>query len=429
MTTKKKVKGLTLGADPEGLLVQMQGPRKFQIVPASSYIKEGDEGSRGYALGWGLDGHSTTPELRFDPCANAFEIVSSIQPYMAKVAKVLPADIKLCAGSGTPAKYNGRYVSSGGHIHMRGFKNWDGDMLKNICDALDYLLMVPLMMFEDPERAKRRRNGDQGQYRYGMLYNTHKAKIDTNGRTFDEAEDGLEYRPPSSWLVSANFTRDIFALVHAVAYEIDKGGELPKFSKAWKNREAMLKACQAHQNADRTPFKEHLAAIKAALSSTTLYTNGYYRKEIDGLMGLAMAFAKHDKSWDEDSCILSKWGLPRDYAFLSGKVQYPLNGNVSDANINEILSAFGDRRFDRKVYVYGMSDKHGCAFSLHGPFENSDIPQDFFQGNKESRVQPTEYQCWIGIAKQIRVDGDWDEMMKYINEFVKNLEIKDRAER
>lgn len=410
---------ITLGADPEGLLVQITGPKPTDLkaVPAHLYF-----GSEEY--GWGKDGCDATPELRLkQPHKDAFEIVAEMKQHMGTSLNKLPLDVKLLAGSGCAAKdgQRGKYIPSGGHLHYGLTSNPEAKITK-YADTLDLLLMLPLFFLEDPERAKRRRGGSSS---YGNLYNTNHVHSITGGDAYRINSHGFEYRPPSSWLVSESFARGIIALGHAIVYDLELGKDLPTFSSVFGRGTEAIKLCEAHHNCNRTPFLPHLKPIYRVIKDLTLFKDGKYMDQIAGMMGLAMTFGQTGKSWKEDECVHSAWGFPRDYSLATTTdPSFDIVGNTADPGIPEILAQFQGKRFKKKVWIYGVANKHKMNWSLYGDFNNPDLGSEFFSADlKETRMSPHSAHCWIGISRAVREQATMPYIVEKINQFVSKLAI------
>ena len=412
---------ITLGGDPEGLLVQITGPNPadLKVVPASLYMPNTTT-----EPGWGVDGCSATAEARLrNPHKDAFSLTLEMKEHMGESLKYLPLDVKLLAGSGTTGKdiQRNSYIPTGGHIHI-GMVSHSEMKLKRYADVLDLSLMIPLMFLEDPARAKIRRNSNGG--RYGNLYNTTAHNI-TEGDAYRNKSYGMEYRSPSSWLVSESFTRSTFALAHAIAYDLELGKDLPSFSSVFGTGPEGVKMCEAHMRGNRTPFLKSLKPIYNIIKDLTLFKNGKYTDQIAGLMGLAMTFGQSGKAWKEDDCIHSAWGFKRDFSLaMASNPSYDLVGNTADQGVTEILQKFAGKRFKKKIWVYGIANKHEMNFSLFGDFSNTDINPGFFSAElKESRIPIQSAHCWIGIARNVRETATMPYIVEKISKFLEKLVV------
>lgn len=408
---------ITLGADPEGLLVQLTGPdpEDLKVVPARSYFST-------TTFGWGLDGCDATPELRLEvPHKDAFTMTSEIKKHMQSSLIKLPLDVKLLAGSGTTAKdlQRSKYIPAGGHLHY-GLTQITEAKARGYADTLDLLLMLPLFFLEDPIRAKRRRGEGSS---YGNLYNTNHIHHIAGGDSVRTNSHGFEYRPPASWLVSESFTRSLLALGHAVVYDLELGKDLPTFSGVFGKSAEGLKMCQAHHNCNRAPFLSHLKPIYRVIKDLTLFKNGKYARQIAGLMGLAMTFGQSGKSWKEDECIHTAWGFPRDYSLATATdPSYDLVGNTADPGIPEILDQFRGKRFKKKIWIYGIANKHKMNWSLYGDFQNDELGPEFFSEDlKETRLSPHSAHCWIGMSRAVREEATMPYIVSTIKKFVAKL--------
>jgi hypothetical protein len=157
-TFEPKKISIKLGADPEFEVRDSSN----RWVPANSVISDENRDKK-----FGLDGCSSTGELRTDP-GNPEEVLQSISSILTEGAYQIPSTHGIYSGSG---KHN----SLGGHIHFSGIGP-DRRLLK----LMDQLIAQPLREISNHSLRRRSGYGDNSEYR-------------TN-------DHGWEYRTPCSWI-------------------------------------------------------------------------------------------------------------------------------------------------------------------------------------------------------------------------------------
>lgn len=174
---------VTIGADPEFLFVKESGI----VVPANKYFRH-----QGH---FGTDAYSTLAEIRPQPSSNPKEVVSNMKAIMKEgLMKSLDLwHLNWRAGS----YYNNCYL--GGHIHL-GF-DYSRLTKERAVSALDYFLAPFVLLMEDSREARRRRRN------FGRLGDYH------------DHSYGIEYRVPSSFIVSPTITEQVFALAKTITIE------------------------------------------------------------------------------------------------------------------------------------------------------------------------------------------------------------------
>lgn len=176
-----------LGADPEFML---RNSLTGELIYPSDFIAE--EGSLGYDhRSEGRQGiFFPLAEVRPEPDLCPLKLTEKIRNILVKAAAVLPAHIEWLAGSLHFEQYQ-----IGGHIH---FSNCE--INSALLRALDNYLAIPVMLVENPRNSILRRK------QYGWL-----------GSIRNKPHGGFEYRTPSSWLISPEFTRGCLCLSKIIA--------------------------------------------------------------------------------------------------------------------------------------------------------------------------------------------------------------------
>ncbi|MFO7245865.1 MAG: hypothetical protein FWJ62_02270 [Thermaerobacter sp.] len=172
-----------LGADPEFAFVD---PEDERIIPASRFLDlKGEVGCDAQTVPGRHQEHllaEVRPRPHNDPRALTGALYRCLEQAAARCDT---GRLAWRAGS-----LWGRRVGLGGHIHITG-----GPLSGALLRALDNYLAVPLLLVEDPQRARRRRR------RHGFL-----------GDVRFKDHGGFEYRTPSSWLVSPRLALAVLAL-------------------------------------------------------------------------------------------------------------------------------------------------------------------------------------------------------------------------
>jgi hypothetical protein len=419
----KDAVALTIGADPEAQFRKITGPdltKDYTIISADSLITSSS------SSGWGLDGCRHTAELRTKGgCKDAFVMVKELEGYMKDLALKIPEDHCVTAGSNTGKKFTGGgssgYIPTGGHIHF-GMNEEHRQQEDYYADVLDYMLMVPFMFIEDPVRAKRRRV-ESGDRRYGALHNAVEMGL-YSGDAIRQQSWGLEYRTPSSWLVSKAFATQVLALSHTIMYDLLLEKELPQFSKVFRGRVLRKQACEAHLNGDRSFFKSELKKIFSVLQNTELYKSGQYTKEITSFFGLALAWMRDGKSWKEDQCVLQNWGVERDYDFfltLESR-DHKLTGDMTDPTIKKLVGIFDGTNFSRPIYLHKLNDSSGLNFMLCGDFKTTDLDMSYISEQKPALEGVKKITNYIGIADMVRNEAPFTWIKDNVSKFISKLE-------
>lgn len=190
-------KTLTLGADPEFVLIQADGG----VRHACNVIRGGTSAK------FGIDGGSVAVEIRPTPSKDPAKVVESIQNTLKDGARRYPGSLQFKWHAGGSSIH-----PIGGHIHFG--TNYlgddyycDSDQEARLVRALDRFLAIPLLAVEDKSEARSRR----GNTSYGQL---------TDWRTQDW---GCEYRTPGSWITSPAVSLAALSLAKVVACESISG--------------------------------------------------------------------------------------------------------------------------------------------------------------------------------------------------------------
>lgn len=199
MNNKKRIKSVSIGADPELLIINEHS----DIIEAQGILP-----FRGQV---GSDGAGTPAELRPRPTTNAINLTKNINKLLIKLKKKLYTkdikNIRLICGSGYDSYDNG-FVPIGGHIHF-GFKNINDDLRYCL-----HSISVLINKKENKEIRMKRIYEDYGIINFE----------DDGDEDIRKKRHGFEYRVPHSWLTTPQYTSAVLALYHAVLLEFKNYG-------------------------------------------------------------------------------------------------------------------------------------------------------------------------------------------------------------
>lgn len=175
-----------LGADPEFII---QERREKKLVVASRYLpRYGRIGVDSQRI---RGTHAARPivEVRPPPSWDPAALSRSLGVLLRALPRALRRrGLGWYAGSGPLASF-----PTGGHIHFGGLP-----LSAGLIRALDSYVALPVLLIEDPERARRRRR------KYGSL------------GEFRRKRWGFEYRTLPSWLVAPRFAEAVISLAKLV---------------------------------------------------------------------------------------------------------------------------------------------------------------------------------------------------------------------
>ena len=233
------------GADPEFSLYMKKG----DYIPANKFFK-GD----GII---GVDGMSSTGEIRPRPNENVIYVVSDIKNILKKTAEhESMKDKEIYAGN-----YSGNPI--GGHIHIEipGKKEKKIELGRELIQRMDKILFdVVTCSIEDKKGLKMRQ-----EHGYGKRGN------------YNEVPWGIEYRPCGSWLLSPEISLVYLGLAKMCYWSIVL--DLPSYIDSFRTFLAFIDA-----------WSEYPEDVKVALS-------------------LFKDLVKHNQEIDWETDILVKWGV------------------------------------------------------------------------------------------------------------------------
>jgi len=265
LTPRQIDKRLKIGADPEFLLMKAGGGAQNgnEIVRSGQYNA------------FGVDGAGTALEIRPTASADPRKVVKSIQRAMRWGLKHNPRTMEFEWKAG-----GDRSHPIGGHIHFGtnalNLEEDYEDTERNIADAMDRFLAVPVLSLEVKEMAAYRRSGTG----YGNLSDIR------------DQDWGCEYRTLGSWITSPQVSLAVLSLAKVVAVETLSGllrdKDLYVFSRTEFNKATLSPAITA----------------KAwnRIEKMALYPK--YKRAINVIRTLV----KNGKTWDAGD-LRSSWGL------------------------------------------------------------------------------------------------------------------------
>lgn len=257
-------KPLVLGADLEFIMLRRSGG----IIYASRYFRRhgrvgyDQQGSRRYR------GAHPIVEVRPAPTPDPLELVERIRVLLRRAASRTPKKgVRWEAGSLPVPSF-----PIGGHIHFSGV-----DLTTELLRALDNYVAFPLMLLENPVRARRRRA------KYGWL-----------GEFRWEGYGGFEYRTPSSWIVGPHFAAAVLCLTKLVVDNYEKlGGDLF----------ADPEICRLFYRSEKEGARPIFESVWSELESLDDYPK--YEPYVKIIPELVRA----NKRWHETRDIRVRWGL------------------------------------------------------------------------------------------------------------------------
>lgn len=256
-----------LGADPEFGFLDRQG----HSISACEIIKDDL-----HADTFGLDGSNEVAEIRPAPSENPFTVVANIGRALRHGASEHEGTIAYDWKAGSSV--DGSPI--GGHIHFGTKVLKDGYNLQENLGTLDRYLAQTMILLEDPDEARERR--DAGSY----------------GRLGDHRDQkhGFEYRSPSSWLTSPYIASGVLCLAKAIVWETLYNG-------LGKTHAVMLDH-RAYEEANFRPIRRQFeSAIWPDIQKFELYPK--YKQAINLLHTL---IAK-EKSWFPSCGMKSAWAV------------------------------------------------------------------------------------------------------------------------
>lgn len=257
---------VTLGADLEFIMRKKTGG----ILYASRYFSR--YGSVGYDQQGSRRRRGAHPivELRPRPTKDPLELVERIRRLLLRAqARTPKKGVRWEAGSLPVPGY-----PIGGHIHLSGV-----ELTTELLRALDNYVAFPVMMLENPVKAKKRRK------KYGWL-----------GEFRWESYGGFEYRTPASWIVGPQYAAAVLCLTKLV---------VDNYEKLTRNVYSSPETCRLFYQAEKEGGREIFELLWADLEALDDYAK--YAREL----AIIPESVRANKRWHESRDIRVRWGLIR----------------------------------------------------------------------------------------------------------------------
>lgn len=257
-------KTVVLGADLEFIMKRRTG----RIIYASRYfpyrgpIGYDEQGSRSHRR------LHPIAEIRPSPSSDPEVLVDRIKQLLRTAARKTPRrGVSWQAGSAPVSAY-----PIGGHIHFSHM-----GMSTELVRALDNYLALPLMMLENPEKARLRRPkyGYLGEIRWGY-------------------HGGFEYRVPSSWIVAPDYALAVLTLAKLIACNYER-----------LNRNIFLDPhiCRMFYASDKEGMRQYFDDAWNDLRSLSDY------KVVAERLEIFPTVVRENRRWMESRDLRVRWGL------------------------------------------------------------------------------------------------------------------------
>lgn len=243
---------LTIGCDPELAICDST----VKLKHASIFFRDVDNN---IFTKFGLDGASSTAELRTEPSTHPENQVNQIADTLEAYKPIIKfAYINEFYGSNTE-------IPLGGHIHLGNEKLVPGENIKHqVIKNLDLTLSILTTLSSNPlNTQKRLRCG------YGKL-SDHRMK-----------EWGIEYRTPPSFLASRQLASSVLFLAYAVAHDTIENN----FKSSLYSEHSFVNTIYSQINIPA--IYKLLPKVIADIKTLELYNEPDYKKNINWLVNKA----------------------------------------------------------------------------------------------------------------------------------------------
>lgn len=260
----REARNLVLGADLEFIMRRKKGG----ILYASRYFSR--HGGVGYDQQGSRRNRRAHPivEVRPRPTSDPIVLVERIRQLLkAAQARTPKKGVRWEAGSLPVPSY-----PIGGHIHFSGV-----DLTTELLRALDNYVAFPVMMLENPVKARRRRK------KYGWL-----------GEFRWESYGGFEYRTPASWIVGPQYATAILCLTKLV---VDNYERLPR------DIYTSPEICRLFYRSEKDGCREIFEMLWADLEALEEYSK--YAREL----AIIPESVRANQRWNESRDIRVRWGI------------------------------------------------------------------------------------------------------------------------
>jgi len=391
------------GSDPEFSIANAAG----ECVPADRLLS-----SHGQL---GCDGRSDTGELR-PTAGDVPEHLMNIRKLIGEFAERFPDHIML-AGS--------RHFRQplGGHIHFSGTPV---KRPAKIVQCLDVHLSIPMLMLENRESAKQRRQTDYGQL--------------GSWRNQRDLHGGFEYRTPSSWLVSMNIAKMTLEIAMLIAY--DYKHLMDSRNNCFINPLddiIRLKYCRVEKD---VPFNYNGASTTLwdlsleAVRKLKALPNAF--QVMNSILTLENALLMKTRWFHEIDCT-TRWHLPsttlklkkQKWEFDITSVEVQVFGHPADISCLELANivkvALENYEIENKYFIYGILNKYGKDFAVSRSFNHYEARVDMYNISERwfGRAQenaPFPDAILIGVSRRHREASKMRDAASSIFRIIRNIE-------
>lgn len=376
---------LTIGSDPEFLLVEVNPSTGQRLLPAYEVAL-----NRIYSAQIGCDGASSTGEFRPKPATDPIKHFRNLKSLITVSRRRYLRDtwqrrfgrsssLEMRAGS------TGSMSSPlGGHIHFGVYPT------EKILNGLDKYLSIPLLFIEQqPYNTRRRSSG-----RYGLL-----SSIRRNSH-------GFEYRTPASWIIEPEVALGVLTLAYTIVWEAIhhpeniKEASLPRSSFDSSNTEY---------------FKSYLPDIFKEIRQMELYPK--YKKPIEKLLKRA----KEQRTWNETSDVWKNWIKPK---ILQRQVKLP-KYHLFTFTADEYLSVISQRvdnptTTHTPIKIFGLAEHRDFQASTNDPNILSILRMEFPHSSEQRSFFGVSTE--VGFRKDLRSSEEGRRrIVKVLNQIARRI--------
>jgi len=380
---------LTIGSDPEFLLVEIRASGEQHLLPAYSIALARTNFSQ-----IGCDGNTTLGELRPKPSKDPIAHFKNIKALITISRRRYLRDTwHRKFGNSTALEMRAGSTGSlsnplGGHIHF-GIHSTE-----KIKIGLDRYLSIPLLFIEQKPYNQRRRT------RYGRLA-THYSD------SMRSQYHGFEYRTPSSWIIEPEITLGVLTLAYTIVSEAIHHPE---------NIRAVEISDLSFNSADTAHFKSYLPSIFQEIRQMELYKK--YKKPIEKILKRVKA----QKTWDETSDVWKNWIPPKVFKRQATLPKHHLFTFTTDEFLSSIAREVNNPlTSEPAIRVFGLNSNRNFTTStnnedarrvLHEKGFSQISSMGFFGGEKQ-----------VGFRLDIRsTEAGRRKIIEVLNEIARRCE-------
>lgn len=255
-----------LGADPEFIIKRPGG----RIAYASRYFSRYGRIGHDQQASRRAKGRYPIAELRPPPCEEPIDLVINIRELLKQALRRAPNPKFSWQAGSLPV----RGYPIGGHIHISRV-----DMTTELLRALDNYLAIPVMMLENPEKARRRRPeyGYLGEFRW-------------------KGYGGFEYRTLSSWIVAPHIALAVITLAKLV---------IENYPLLQQNNLIDVETVRAFYRSDKEAMRSTFESVWHDIERLDAYPR------VAEALAVIPTLVREGRQWLESSDIRGRWGLIR----------------------------------------------------------------------------------------------------------------------